>query len=546
MKDEFLNVPPCEMKNKFTAKEIELLAKKLSNDKACGPDNLHAEYIKHAPTVIYEKIANIYNTTAATGDTPSSLISGLLLPIPKPGKAKGPPANLRPIILLSILRKLLTIALLQRTWDRMSSRIPKTQAAYQKGRSTTEQVLALKILIEKAITSTDYNLYILLLDMSKAFDTVNRKLLLQELQKVLQPDEIHLLSILTNRPSLAVTIDGEKGESFETYVGICQGDCLSAVLFIYYLACALEGNPDSQTSKDLKAFLDVYYADDLTYASTSKQHREEIKTETPAKLEAYNLHVNITKTEEGEAPDRRPPPPPPPPPLVDPKIKVLWSCLDWLLPPKTKAPDPSYKSIKLLGTKLDTKCDIIARKAKVWDPIKKNNMFFRSRHLSASHKIRLYKSFVEPLLLYNSETWTLTKKMEEQLDSFHRRLLRIALNYRYPKIIKNSKLYTLTKEAPISETIRKRRLALFGHILRLDPETPAQKALDYYTVPQERPVGRPPTTWLSMISKDMKPTMKLHKIKTPINKKSLQKLRDLASDRTLWRVEMRRSLSRNA
>ena len=114
--------------------------------------------------------------------------------------------------------------------------------------------------------------------------------------------------------------------------------------------------------------------------------------------------------------------------------------------------------------------------------------------------------------MYNSETWTLTKKMEEQLDSFHRRLLRIALNYRYPKIIKNSKLYTLTKEAPISETIRKRRLALFGHILRLDPETPAQKALDYYTVPQERPVGRPPTTWLSMISKDMKPTMKLYTI----------------------------------
>ena len=112
----------------------------------------------------------------------------------------------------------------------MSSRIPKTQAAYQRGRSTTEQVLALKILIEKAITSTDYNLYILLLDMSKAFDTVNRKLLLQELQKVLQPDEIHLISILTNRPNLAVTIDGEKGESFETYVGICQGDCLSAVL----------------------------------------------------------------------------------------------------------------------------------------------------------------------------------------------------------------------------------------------------------------------------------------------------------------------------
>ena len=187
--------------------------------------------------------------------------------------------------------------------------------------------------------------------------------------------------------------------------------------------------------------------------------------------------------------------------------------MDWLIPPKTKVPDPSYKNVKLLGTKLDTTYDIKARKAKVWDPIKKNSMFFRSKHLSVSHKIRLYKSFVEPILLYNSETWTLTTKMEESLDAFHRRLLRIALNCRYPKIIKNSKLYTLTKEVPISETIKKRRLALFGHILRLDPETPVQKALDYYTVHHERPVGRPPTTWLSMIKKDIKPTIKQQKIK---------------------------------
>ena len=121
--------------------------------------------------MIHERIADIYNTTAATGDTPSSLIHGLLLPIPKPGKPKGPPANLRPIILLSILRKLLTIALLQRIWDRLSVKIPKAQAAYQTGRGTTEQVLALKLLIEKAITTTDYDLYILLLDMSRAFDT---------------------------------------------------------------------------------------------------------------------------------------------------------------------------------------------------------------------------------------------------------------------------------------------------------------------------------------------------------------------------------------
>ena len=83
--------------------------------------------------------------------------------------------------MLSILRKILTIAMLDRTWKRLEEKIPKSQAAYQRGRGTTEQVLALKILIEKAITSCDYDLHILLLDMSKAFDTVRRKMLLNDL-----------------------------------------------------------------------------------------------------------------------------------------------------------------------------------------------------------------------------------------------------------------------------------------------------------------------------------------------------------------------------
>ncbi len=113
--------------------------------------------------------------------------------------------------------------------------------------------------------------------MSKAFDTVNRHTLLKDLQDTLNPDEVHLLSILTNRPLLSVTLDGEIGEKFPTYVGICQGDCLSAVLFIYYLSCAPKTEPEVQIPADLKAFLDIFYADDLTFATTSKAHRAQIK-----------------------------------------------------------------------------------------------------------------------------------------------------------------------------------------------------------------------------------------------------------------------------
>ena len=116
-----------------------------------------------------------------------------------------------------------------------------------------------------------------------------------------------------------------------------------------------------------------------------------------------------------------------------------------------------------------------------------------------------------------------------------------AINCIYPKKISNENLYTLTKETPISQKIKKRRLVLFGHILRLDPETPAQKALQYYMTPHPRPVGRPPLTWIALLTKDLEKTLQHHKIKTPLNKNSLERLKHLADDRSIWREEVSRS-----
>ena len=187
----------------------------------------------------------------------------------------------------------------------------------------------------------------------------------------------------------------------------------------------------------------------------------------------------------------------------------------------------------------------VSRKNKVWQPIKKFKKYFKSKHLSATHKVRIYRTYVEPLLLYNCKTWVLTKKLENSLNSFHRRLLRIAVDYRYPKKIKNEKLYTLTKEIPLNQKIKRRRLNLLGHALRLHPDTPAQKALNYYMTPLKRPVGRPPLTWIAFVTKDLKNTLLFHQIKTPLKMNSLNKLRNLAANNDLWRNEVARSMKGN-
>ncbi len=60
------------------------------------------------------------------------------------------------------------------------------------------------MLAEKAITSSNSNIYLLLLEMSKAFDTVSRSKFLIDLDTILEPDELHMMSLLIKDVNLRV------------------------------------------------------------------------------------------------------------------------------------------------------------------------------------------------------------------------------------------------------------------------------------------------------------------------------------------------------
>ena len=226
------DVTPEKMEPAYTAEEIEKAACKLKNNKATGRDEVHAEFIKYGSPELYLQISKLLNITSETGDYPEEIRRGILNPLPKPPK-KDEKVNVRPIILLSVLRKIITITLIDRCWEC----IPLSQSAYQKGRSTTEQVFCIKLLAEKAITSENYDIFLLLLDMSKAFDTVNRSKLMKILKDILTPSELHMMHLLVNDVILNVSIGSNIGEDILTAIRICQGDCLSALLFILSCLC---------------------------------------------------------------------------------------------------------------------------------------------------------------------------------------------------------------------------------------------------------------------------------------------------------------------
>ena len=185
----------------------------------------------------------------------------------------------------------------------------------------------------------------------------------------------------------------------------------------------------------------------------NKRIYNELQHRTSTKLKGFNLLVNSSKTEYYQVPK---PIPEPPKPSMEELLahrddKRLWSALDWLVnytqaSPKDDTPD--YKKCKLLGSLLDTKTDIKRRKILAISAMKKYTKIFRSRRIIIELKIRCFQAYISSIFLYNSELWYSNRTIEEQVDSFHRKQLRFAINIHYPRTIDNHTLYAMTNVEP--------------------------------------------------------------------------------------------------
>ena len=109
------------------------------------------------------------------------------------------------------------------------------------------------------------------------------------------------------------------------------------------------------------------------------------------------------------------------------------------------------------------------------------------------------------------------------------------LNKIYPDIITNVDLYKQTETKEWTKTIRKRRLTWFGHVLRMDKDTPARLALEEFTKPRKKRVGRPHNTWLTNVLKDIKENGNIRNIDLGHSMKdTVKNLQTVCDDRKRW------------
>ena len=231
--------PPRPLDVPITSEEVRVATSKLKNSKSNGPDNIPNELVKAWDPSCNIAYANIINESFVTYTHIGSIGQGILTPLQKPGKDKGPMKSLRPLILLNASRKVLSLIALKRVGPKIDKYTGPWQAAYKNGRSCADLVWAQRMLVS-VVKKKDWEYSKMGIDMSAAFDTIKRKTVLKLLTDAgCTEDEVRLVRYLLANTKLRVRINSDMSVEFESSIGAFQGDSLSGKLFTLVLAGAL-------------------------------------------------------------------------------------------------------------------------------------------------------------------------------------------------------------------------------------------------------------------------------------------------------------------
>ena len=167
---------------------------KLNNNKSAGYDKITAELIKYGPQTLHSQIKTILND-CFEHHKQIDIGKGILVALQKPGKPKSPVKNLRPVIFLPIIRKILSNIVLQRIKPKVENYLSPSQSAYRQFRSTSGIIWAYRWFTSH-VRIVKETIYVTGIDMSSAFDIIKREKLIEIMNTFLDEDDTRIIRFL--------------------------------------------------------------------------------------------------------------------------------------------------------------------------------------------------------------------------------------------------------------------------------------------------------------------------------------------------------------
>ena len=307
----------------------------------------------------------------------------------------------------------------------------------------------------------------------------------------------------------ARSLDGDT-EYVDIVAGVLWGDTLAPYLFIICLDYALRTLIDKIRENGFKlkkkrsrrypakTITDTNYADDIALLVNTPNEAETLLHSLEWAAAGIDLHVNAYKTE--------------------------YMCYNQTGDIFTL----DRTSLKLvdkftyLGSSISsTKKDIDSWLTKAWTAINRLSIIWKS-DLTDKMKCSFFQAVVVSILLYGCTTWTLTKRLEKELDGNYTRMLRAILNKSWRQHPTRHQLNGHL--SPITKTIQVRQTIHAGHCWRSKDKLISDVLLWTPAYGQAK-AGRPAQTYIQQLYED--------------TRCSPEDLSEAINDREKWRERVR-------
>jgi len=297
-----------------TFEEVESVIKHLRSRKAAGGDAIAPELLKMGGPHLCRWVHELLLLCWEEEQVPQDWQDAVLVPL---FKKKDPKLcdNYRGISLLSVVGKALATILLRRIISVVDSMLMEAQGGFRCGRGTVDQMFALRQAMERA---RDFyvKLCAAFIDISKAYDSVNREALWQVLPHYGIPLKlVRMVQALYHDPHAAVRTGDQLSPPFDVRCGVRQGCPLSSLLFNIFLDWVIRralsehkgGIPmvykvtkqmDSWSGlQGGKSFTlrDLLYADDMAFLGTDAEVDTGLQL-LDTEFTRHGLTISVSKT----------------------------------------------------------------------------------------------------------------------------------------------------------------------------------------------------------------------------------------------------------
>ena len=221
------------LNNTFTFMEVSKVIDSCKNGKAYLEIPNEAAKNQSAKTMLH----NFFNLCFVTGRSPTDWNYSEIKPIPKKDKDARHPLNNRCITIMCCIAKMYSKLLNNRLQKFLEENewLVNEQNGFRAGRSCLDHIFTLVTILRNRKLMGDET-FLAFIDFHKAFDSVERGLLLYKLSRIGISGNFYLaITSLYSNPMSKVILQEFETEFFGCPMGVKQGDCLSPTLFCIFI-----------------------------------------------------------------------------------------------------------------------------------------------------------------------------------------------------------------------------------------------------------------------------------------------------------------------